>query len=431
MSSKINYILSLLILLLTFSCSEKYLEDANQEYFTRLYRGPADIEAIDFIIKPNNEGFLVVGNSKSNDNTNSNIILFDLNSEGYIIKSIELNTSEKDEAQNIYLSSNNEVFLLGKRVKEDQIVTILAKTDLSANFNNYVDSLEYTEIRELKYKSDDDLTSYIINDFGIEGEKIILVGYLERNGRTNAIARSYDVNSLFLDFSNPIIHENQIPVASNLNFDNSSFKSIGLNEYTNYPISIYGQKINSKEEIDITTYLIDDINEFRFISPRISDKKNQSLKTYFLNSIDNSIIFVGNNASLSSAGDSIFVMRALYNPSLSSDSVGYNILSTQYWTDYGSEIVDITQKLNGDFLIATVSDSIINNDIISRTGYILKFSFLANSAPQTELTLTIAGNGFQNIKKLKYDKNTNITYILSGVTLGTEETAIELTKVMF
>jgi hypothetical protein len=413
-------------------CSDIYLDEANQENFTKLYRANDDVEAVDFIIKPDKSGFLVLGNSKSiiDSESSSNMIVYDINNQGYVRNTVELNTNDFDEGEKIYLNDDNEVYLLGKRTKEEQQITIIIKTDLNANFLNYTDTASYEEVRELSFDENDNLISFVMNDIGILDQTLILAGYIEQNGNKNALARTYSLNSLFNDLTIPVNHINQVPLNSNINYDNSVFKNIGLLEYDNYPLCIYGQKLNIDGKIDITHYLFQSISDFRYISPNLNRAKNQNLTAYQINEVDGSIIFVGNNQN-TELGDSIFIMRAVYSPTLSSDSVNYNILSIDYLGGYGNEVIDIAQTTRGDILIASVSDDVTNAEILSRTGDILKFSFLANAIPSSRLTLSIAGNGFQNIKKIRYDGDSNITYILSGVTLGTEETAIELSKVMF
>jgi hypothetical protein len=429
---RFNTILLLLTLFTIVGCSDIYLDDANQDNFTKLYRANDDVEAVDFIIKPDKSGFLVLGNSKSIVLTefSSNMIIYDINNQGYVKNTVELKTNDFDEGEKIYLNDNNEVYLLGRRTKEKQQITIIVKTDLNANFLNYTDTANYEEVRELSFDENDNLISFVMNDIGILDQTLILAGYIEQNGNKNALARTYSLNSLFDSLTIPVNHINQVPLNSNINYDNSVFKNIGLSEYDNYPLCIYGQKINNDGEIDITHYLFNSISDFRYISPNIYTPKNQNLNAYYINEVDGSIIFVGNNQN-TELGDSIFIMRAAYSPTLSSDSINYNILSIDYLGGYGNEVIDIAQTTRGDILIASVSDDVPNVEILSRTGDILKFSFLANAIPSSRLTLSIAGNGFQNIKKIRYDGDSNITYILSGVTLGTEETAIELSKVMF
>lgn len=432
MTLRFNTILLLLTLFTIVGCSDIYLDEANQENFTKLYRANDDVEAVDFIIKPDKSGFLVLGNSKSiiDSESSSNMIVYDINNQGYVRNTVELNTNDFDEGEKIYLNDDNEVYLLGKRTKEEQQITIIIKTDLNANFLNYTDTASYEEVRELSFDENDNLISFVMNDIGILDQTLILAGYIEQNGNKNALARTYSLNSLFNDLTIPVNHINQVPLNSNINYDNSVFKNIGLLEYDNYPLCIYGQKLNIDGKIDITHYLFQSISDFRYISPNLNRAKNQNLTAYQINEVDGSIIFVGNNQN-TELGDSIFIMRAVYSPTLSSDSVNYNILSIDYLGGYGNEVIDIAQTTRGDILIASVSDDVTNAEILSRTGDILKFSFLANAIPSSRLTLSIAGNGFQNIKKIRYDGDSNITYILSGVTLGTEETAIELSKVMF
>ena len=204
MNKKLYIILSILAPILILGCTDNYIEQDDQEYFTKLYRSNDDIEAIDFIIKPDNNGFLVLGNAESA--TNSNLIIFDLNQNGYIKKSVELKTNDLDAGKKIYLTENNDVYLLGNRTKaDDQIVSIIIKTDINANFKNYNDSTNYEEVRELNFNPNDLNTSFIMNDMGILGETLILAGYIQNNGINNAISRSYELSKLFNNFSKSFI----------------------------------------------------------------------------------------------------------------------------------------------------------------------------------------------------------------------------------
>jgi hypothetical protein len=116
------------------SCNLDPLEADQSSNFDKLYAVSENVEAIDFICKPDLSGYIIVGNIKSPDN--SDIILINVGADGMQDTLRRIITPTYDEAVSIKINEDdNSVWILAHRKFDpsqpnvDQ--NILFKSDLN------------------------------------------------------------------------------------------------------------------------------------------------------------------------------------------------------------------------------------------------------------------------------------------------------------
>ncbi|GAB3338301.1 hypothetical protein GCM10027429_23360 [Marivirga atlantica] len=415
-------------ILILSACNQDYLEE--HENFSRLYKGPEAIEAIDFVRKPDGSGYLILGNSRRiiDGTPNSNLIIFDVDKSGFTRNTNEIENDFIDNGKKLFIN-DNQVVVLGIRETDEQINTIVLATDLDGNsiLNN-----DTASIRELKYESNG--ISLIMEDLFIANGDVLLSGYIENSaGATKKISRVYPLSTL-LNFDIDVVdHVNQFPIInSETAFDNSKATHI-LTSPNRSGIYIVGQEYlgESNPSLNIS---IDQINDLRSskpeISPSINYSGNQILTACTFGILPGDIYFGGKfEKTENNAPDSLFVIRGTYFENSTNDQLDIIAREPRIETDFGNELTDLIQLSNGEILAVTSVSDISNNEEVGRSSYILKYSFSADQSPRDELSLEYLGNGFYDIKKIIEEDGKLI--ILSQIEFGTGETAIELSKVLF
>jgi len=423
-------ILNLIIacILLLSACNQDYLDD--RDNFSKLYKGPEDIEAIDLVSKPDGDGYLILGNSRRiiDGTPNTNLIIFDVDKSGFTRNTNEIETDFIDNGKRLFVY-NNQVIVLGIREADEQMNTIILATDLDGNSTLVNDTLA---IRELSYETDG--ISLVMEDLFLENEDVLLSGYIENtNGVTKKISRVYSLPGL-LNFNNEVVdHINQFPIINNeTTFDNSKATKI-LTSPNRSGIFIIGQEYlgESNPSLNIS---IDQINNLRSskpeISPSLNYRGNQILTACTFGTLPGDIYFGGKfEKSENNAPDSIFIIRGTYLENSTSDQLDIIAREPRIETEFGNELTDLLQLSNGEILAVTSISDINNNEEVGRSSTILKYSFTTDGAPNDRLTLEYAGNGFYDIKKIIEEDGKLI--ILSQIEFSTGETAIELSKVLF
>jgi len=401
----------------------------NQERgFKRLLKGAEEIEAVDFIIKPDNEGYLVLGNSKVNGNLNSSIILFNLSSDGLVESTTQINTTFNDSGTKLYLTDNNRVLILGQRDKlTDGSYSILLSTDIEANPVLVNDS---AAIRELKYQ--DESLSLHFKDLMLIGNDLVLSGFLTNaSNNTNKITQVFDLNNV-LNISEVAIPKNQIPVESAIEFDNSKSHNL-LRQTGNDDIFIIGERFLGNignRSLNVSIDLIDNLNSGKpLTSPTLAAPGDQFLKASTLGNNEGEFFFGGISGSAINDPDSLFILSATYFKNATNDNADIAIRDLNILTTYGNNLTDIIQLSDGNVLVVTNEAGEIGSEEIMRSSSILKFSFFVAGNPASELELVYNGNGNYDIKKIMEENNQLV--VLSTIAFGTGETAIEIAKIDF
>lgn len=415
-------------LFLLAGCKQDLLLE--QENFKRLFKAPQDIEAVDFLAKPAGDGYLILGNSiKVEEGTPiSNLILFDVDAAGFTISAVEISTSFTDEGRKLYLAENNTVFILGQRVKNGQIISIVASADLQANVRSENDT---ATVRELIYENED--VSLIFQDLLLEGENMVFSGFLQNSvNRTNKITQVFNRSELF-SLNLDLLPINQLPIKNEINFDNSKHKSLRINEASGN-IFIIGQEEflgGQNPSINISIDILKNSTSIKpLISPNLNSAGNQFITSTILGNNQGELFFGGNLGSDGATDpDSLFVIKSIFFEGSGNDQSDIRTQSTNYITAYGDKLVDILQLSNGDIVVVTSGTRASANIETNRASYLLKFSFFVDSPPVEQLIISYSGNGSYDIKKIIEEDDKLV--ILSRIEFGTGETAIELSKINF
>ncbi|NMJ87873.1 MAG: hypothetical protein EX285_08580, partial [Thaumarchaeota archaeon] len=383
------HIIAFLALTMLFSCQADLLEE--KEYFSRLYKAQFDIEAVDFVPKPDGDGYYILGNSVDNTLT-SNLIIFNADASGYTKSTSVIETSADDRGKKLFIH-NNSLLVLGERQTEDFSSSILFQTDLSGNPQLLNDST--VAIRELFY-DEAGITSLIMEDLFVQNDNILLSGYIENSaGRTNKISRVYNLSNLLNLNEEPEVL-NQIPIDGLINFDGSKSSEILTSENRN-SIYIIGQTYRGNETNQKLNISIDQINSLSgkepAISPALNNNQNQIITAACLGNYEGDLFFGGHLEKTGSQDpDSLFVLKCLYFEQSADDAFDITIQSNKGLINYGNTLTDIIQASNGEVL-AVVNEPVFdeNDQEIGRKSSILKFSFFVDKDPKSELIFEYKG----------------------------------------
>jgi len=408
------------------ACNQDYLD--GQENFSRLYKGPEDIEAIDFIRKPDGSGYLILGNSRRiiDGESISNLILFNVDNSGFTKSTNEIETDFIDRGKRIFIH-NNQVLLLGVREADEQTNTILLETDLDGN-----SLLPNDTLRELSYETVG--ISLIMEDLYIKNDNILLSGFIQNtSGTTKKISRVYTLSSLLNFNVKEIEYVNQIPIVNNeTTFDNSKATKI-LTSADRDGIYIIGQEYlgETNPSLNISIDQINDLTSGKpLISPSFNYNGNQLLTACTFGALPGDIYFGGKLEKIDNSDpDSLFIIRGTYYENSTNDQLDIIAREPRIETEYGNELIDLIQLSSGELLAVTGSAIIDNNQEVGRSSCVLKYTFYADREPNNKLLLAYNGNGFYDIKKI-IEEDGNLI-MLSQIEFGTGETAIELSKVLF
>jgi hypothetical protein len=414
------------------SCNFEPLPEDQLPSFDKLYAVSENIEAIDFICKPDASGYLIVGNLRTSDNANSDIILIDVANDGLQENINRIYSEQFDEAVSIRLNEeDNSVYILAHRRSDQSDDNIEQNLILKSNLqgipfrasNANPDDTVAAEFKVLLSENNDN--SIRLNDFLIAPPNLIGVGQIWQSpsGNYSRVTQIFNINSV--DFTNSndstIVEIRQKP--DNKNYSNSLLLKI---KKGNVPSAVYevigqntsenpdGEENGASQNItwDAYTDLESSAGEPIFIG---TDKEeifgdilyHSNGKNYIAGNYDNT--------------DTVFLITKEYTGF--NNNRGQNIYA---FTEYGNEVTSLTEDSDGNIILATKEENEVANNNIS---HLLKFS--QSGVPIEGENFEFKSSGFNNtVKKIESEPG-NILVILSQKTFDNNSTAIGLMKIKF
>jgi hypothetical protein len=412
------------------SCNLESLPSDELPSFDKLYAVSENVEAVDFISKPDGSGYLIIGNVKSNEN--SDIVVIDVGQDGLQRNLNRIRTSEFDEAVAMELfETDNSIMILGHRSADRAQESIDENIILKCNLDGVPIRANNAETRdtvaaEIKFlKAQDGNPLITLNDFLISPPNLIGIGSMRQapNGNTSKITQIFNLNSIdFNDHNDSTILEfRQKPDQKNFN-DSQNLKIIKGNN----PSAVYevvGQSFNENPDgnengpslnimWEIYTSLESGTGEPIFIGT----DRNETFGDILFHS--NGKNYIAGNYDDS---DSVFL--------ISKDYTGFNNnrgQSIYVFTGLGNRATSLTEDTEGNIIMATIEENDLNSNTSS---YLLKFSQAGLPINGSELEFRSTGPNNSIVKMESEDGNTLV--ILSQKTFDNNSTAIGLMKIKF
>jgi len=416
----------IILLLPLVGCNLDQLPEDQLPSFDKLYVVSENVEAVDFICKPDASGYIIAGNLKSAEN--SDIIIIDVGSDGMQKNLHQIKTPFFDEAVSIKLyQEDNSIVILSHRksdISEPNVEqNLIIKADLNAipfrADNTDPNDTVSAEFKILTTKSN---TPIQLQDFIIKPPNLICVGNIRQSatGNFSKLTQIFDISSVDFNDKNDSIVEMTRQKPDSIPYNNSRNLKImegnapsavyeviaqNISENPNYGINGPSQNINW----DIYTDLESSASERIFIG---TDK----------NEIFGDVLYHSNNKNYIAGNyldsDTLFLISKEY--------IGINNNADQKITtiaDYGNKVVSLTEDEEGNIIMATIEEGDANN-----VSHILKFS--QSGQPIDDQDFVFNSTGLFNIKKIRNESG-NILVVLSNKTFENNSTAIGLMKIKF
>lgn len=421
--------LALFVISILSSCQVDPLTEDASPSFDKIYALSENVEAIDFIAKPDNSGYIILGNFKNTEN--SDIFLIDVRPDGMQESLQRINTSFFDEGKSITIHPDQKsLLILGQRrgngAQTPVTDNFLIKTDLKGVPVIADNSLKEDSVTaELKFlPKNSTYTTISFNDITTINSNLILVGHVtkENSTVTNKITQIYNLADFnFADTSDVQIKlKYQKPTI--LNFDNSKSMKIMPDNKNGHGYSVIGQSYNENPLGEIAG------SSFNISWGFFTDAESSASALLYLGSDKNEVFgdaLAHTNGKTYFGGhytednnDSIFIITKEFN--------GVNTNSEQTIVSiagFGSIINSMAEDSNGNIIIATRD----KQDIID-ISYLLKFSQSGQLIDNEDFKFL--STGLYNIKKIESEPN-NVLVILSQKTFENNSTAIGLMKIKF
>lgn len=430
-----SYIYILLWIPIAYACQVDPLPDAEFSRFNKLYAVSENVEAIDFICKPDQSGYIILGNIKNNQNTNSDIFLVDVAPDGIQRDLIRINTLFFDEGVKLKVNEDdNSLIILGHRRAENTQTSGNQNFIIKANMDGIPfraeNALEEDSvIAEIKIFPEDPTEIVQLNDLLLIPPHLITVGFIKESqtsNRTNKITRIYDWNTIdFSDTSDVNINKTiEIPNLNDINYNNNSrsLKVLPGNsenaiysvygqinkENPNPPISGKTENINWNIYTDILSRAPEPIND-------IGTDKNEELGSVLHHS--NGKTYLAGNY-FGEDEDSLFLITKEYRSITNSRDQKIYPFSGK-----GTKVSSLAEDFDNNIIMATVKEGELNN-----ISFLLKFS--PAGKPIKDQNFVFESTGLYDIKKIECEPN-NIVVILSQKEFENNSTAIGLMKIKF
>lgn len=408
------------------SCNlDPLLEDQTQS-FDKLYAVSENVEAIDFICKPDASGYLVVGNIKSPDN--SDIILIDVGANGMQNNLHRINTISYDEAVSMELNpDDNTVWVMGHRRNDPSqpnvLQNVIFKTDLNgipARASNL--SPEDTISAEIKILNINDNSPIQLNDFLIIPPSLITVGQIRESasGNFNRITQIFDISSINFNDKNDSLVTLLSEKPTQKNYNNSRYLKIIRGNEASSVYEVLGQNFNENPNNgingpsqniswDIFTDIQSDASERIFIG---TDENEEFGDILYHSNAKN---YIGGNYIDT---DTIFLITKDYTGSNNNQDQEIITLG-----GYGNKITSLTEDEDENIIMSTIEEGEINN-----ISNIMKFSQAGDTIDNQ--SFKFLSTGLYEIKKIESEAG-NILVILSQKRFENNSTAIGLMKIKF
>ncbi len=435
----ILHIVFIVSLILLFSCNDDLLLKENATVYSKIYSSLEDIEAVDFIPKPDGSGFLILANNKNT--TNSNIYLISTDNEGYIDSTYHIKTEFYDQGKTLK-SQGNDIYVLGNR-RENLEARISRALLLKAEANGKpvkASDDTTTVIAEIKILAAKNTQSITMNDMLMDnGGSIYFAGAVQRlpNTVTNEIIQIYNLSEFNFQSSSP--YKGQIEeIPRNLNdisytYNNSRINRIIKENFSNYKstYTTIGHAVSSNATGNIappSENIVRKIYEENLSSAAdvkfLGDERNENLGAILLHKNNNSL-FVGGSYQ---DNDSLFLIRTTYDP-LNIDNENPVFTQTRYsFSGYGNKIVSMSQNYSGDIIMATTENFDVTEGALPEKSYLLKFS--EAGLPIESEVFTLQNSKYYNIKKI-LSQDDNSIMILSNLEFENTSKSVGLLKIYF
>jgi hypothetical protein len=426
------YIYILLSISFFYGCQLDPLTESENSSFNKLFAVSENVEAVDFICKPDLSGYIILGNLKNDEN--SDIILIDVGPDGMQRNLHRISTQFFDEGVKLKINEiDNSLIILGHRRNESSEVNvfqnILIKADLDGIPVKAENALPEDSVSaEIKIITDNQNTPYQLNDFLLIPPHLITVGNIRQSstGNFNRITRIYDWNTInFSDTSDadilmtrqkPSENNNQIPYNGSRNLKilkgtspNSIYAVYGHSFKENPNGAVSGPSNNISW--DIYSSIESNASEPIFIGT----DNNEAFGNVVHHS--NGKTYIGGYYS-DPEQDSLFLITKEYRgKDNNTDQKPYT------FNGYGTKISSLAEDDDRNVVMATIEEGSLNN-----ISYLLKFS-PAGVLIEDE-NFVFSSTGFNNIKKIECEPN-NIVVVLSQKIFENNSTAIGLMKIKF
>ncbi|SMG18357.1 hypothetical protein SAMN05661096_01062 [Marivirga sericea] len=426
--------IAFIMLLPMASCNLEPLEEDQLPSFDKLYAVSENIEAIDFICKPDASGYIIVGNLTSSDNSNSDIIIIDVGANGIQQNFHRIYTPQHDEAVAIKLNENdNSVFILAHR-KSDQSQDIIEQNlILKANLQGVPvrasnASIEDTVSAEIKVLTPENNNQLIrLNDFLITPPNLICVGQIRLSpaGNYSRVTQIFNISSVDFNNSNDstIIEFRQKP--DQKNYSNSELFKITNGNVPSAVYEVIGQNISENPDGDgsepsqnITWDAYTDLESSAGEPIFIGTDRDEKFGDILYHSNGKNYI-AGNYENTDSA--TLFLITKEYTGF--NNNRGQNVYA---FSNYGNEVMSLTEDSDGNIIMATKKENEMDNN---NTSHLLKFS--QSGVPIENQEFEFRGTGLDNVVRKIESEPGNILVILSQKTFDNNSTAIGLMKIKF
>jgi|3_EtaG_2_1085321.scaffolds.fasta_scaffold58776_1 hypothetical protein len=423
-----SYFKILFILLFALaSCNLEPLEVDQVQNFDKLYAVSENVEAVGFICKPDGSGYVVVGNVKTDEN--SDIIIIDIGPDGMQRNLHRVNSPTFDEAISVKLyQEDNSILILGHRKSDRTQASIEQNVLIKSNLDGIpfrADNASPEDSISAEFKILSINTNQIVQlmDFVIHPPNLVVVGNIRQSatGPTSKITQIFDLNSANFNNSNDSILDRLREIPDNIVYNNTrSLKVVDGNA----PSAVYevlGQNIieNPNGEIsqpsrniswDVYTQIESGVPEPIFIGT----DKNELFGDYLYHSNGKNYI-AGNLINT----DTVFLITKEYTGK--NNNVGQKIYNIG---GYGQKAVSLTEDVDGNIILATVDE----DDDNTTESFLLKFS--QSGDPIKDQDFVFESTGLYEIKKIESEPG-NILVILSQKRFENNSTAIGLMKIKF
>ncbi|HET8859750.1 hypothetical protein [Marivirga sp.] len=414
------------------SCELDPLQQDEIPSFDKLYAVSENVEAIDFICKPNQSGYIILGNIKTSEN--SDIILIDVAPDGIQREFYRINTPFFDEGVKLKVNQDdNSLIILGHRRTEATQANVNQNFIIKTNIDGIPIRAENASdedpvIAEIKLFPEDPNEIVQLNDMVLIPPHLITVGFVREStsGRFNRITRIYNWNTInFSDTSDVDIDKTvEIPIVNDINYNNNS-RSLRVlkGNTTNGIYSVYGQinKENPNGEIagnslninwniytDIQSSAPEPIND-------IGSDKNEELGS-ILHHSNGKTYLAGNYTN--NDDESLFLITKEYR------GIENNTEQKIYpFGGKGTKVTSLTEDIDNNIIMATIEEEELSN-----ISYLLKFSPAGEPIEDQEFEFN--STGLYHIKKIESEPN-NVIVVLSQKSFENNSTAIGLMKIKF
>ncbi|ADR20875.1 hypothetical protein MATR_14990 [Marivirga tractuosa] len=432
---KKSYIYLILWIPVAFACQLEPLPEDMMPGFNKLYAVSENVEAIDFICKPDQSGYLILANIKTDDD--SDIALINVNASGMQTDFHRITNADfYDEGVKMKLLGQEGVLVLTHRKtsaqQENPAMNMLIKADLDGLpvDVNQADSVA-AEFKILQMNTSSEIIAF--KDFLVIPNYLICVGSI-RNSPTSNTSKVTEIFELSdIDFNQSSTEEiekiQQKPAV--LNYSGSYNLKILPGNNPDEVYAVIGQEINENPQetvqgpsLNIIWEIYTDLVSTAPARPSLGTDENDRFADYLRHSTNEKDYFLGNYNEANN--DSVFLIRKEYINSQKekSQQIFKYRRDTTNVSDVGrTTAASLAEDSDGNIVVATIEEK-----ELSTYSYLQKFS--QEGEALLNENIEFQSTGFYKIKKIECEPN-NVVVILSQKEFENNSTAIGLMKIKF